>query len=181
MSQNGTKQRTASTQIRYRSIPRRRTVPNTSSWMITFGDLITLLLCFFLALVSTGAYQLGNRHLPDTDHGPVFAQTGKEVLKPSKNRLSLPHLFISEADLMKREVMFRRLAEMSSLNATGKVLLIESCRGDDNEIVESDFRQINAASTGLPFVRRFGFREEPCTSGTEGRSVAVISIIEEQN
>jgi flagellar motor protein MotB len=179
MIQNGTNQPTASTKINYRSTPRRNTVSNTASWMITFGDLITLLLCFFLALVSTGAYQLGNRHLPDTDHGPVFAQIGKEVLDPSKKRQSLPPWFISEADLMKREVMSQRLAEMSSSNATAKVLLIESCRGDDNEIVERDFRQINAASIGLPFVRRFGFREEPCPSGLENRSVAAITIIEE--
>ena len=177
MSQTGTTQPTASSKIRYRSIPRRRTVSSTASWMITFGDLITLLLCFFLALVSTGAYRLGNRHLPDTDHGPVFAQTGKEALDPSKNSRSSSPWFISEVDMTKREVISQRLAGLISSNTDEKVLLVESCRGDDDEIVESDFRKISAASAGLPLTRRFGFREEPCPSGINSRQVAAITII----
>ena len=178
MSQTGTKQPTASSEIRYRSAPRRRTASSTTSWMITFGDLITLLLCFFLALVSTGAYQLGNRHLTDTDHGPVLAQTGEYVLDPSKNRQSSSPWFVSEADLMKREVISQRLAEMSSSNKTAKVLLVESCRADNNGTVERDFRKITAASAGLPFTRRFGFREEPCPSEINSSPVAAITIIE---
>ena len=48
--------------------------PGTATWMLTFGDLLTLLLCFFVALLSFTTFQEPNSHISAGEVGEYPAE-----------------------------------------------------------------------------------------------------------
>lgn len=159
---------------------RRTAIPETP-WMITFGDLITLILCFFLALVSTGAYRLGERQHHDADHGPLLASLSSQKLASSKKRQSFPPLLVTEEDLMQSEELGRRIIRIVTPSDKGATLLIESCRTDGDEQIERDLRIITSATDQLHLPRRLGFRNGGCTANNGATPIAQISVSLEES
>src|SRR6056297_869585 len=89
-------------------------------WQVSFSDLLTILLCFFVALIAHGSFK-------EMKSGTAFAESGivknndvfKEVLLTSKE--------IEEGKLLKLGLKLKKDINLSSY--TKKEINISSCKG----------------------------------------------------
>ncbi len=154
------------------------TNPLGVSWMVTFGDLMTLLFCFFLALISTGSFDLGGASANHHSDGPVLAHSSPRMSTPSINRHDGPELYLTEKDLTNPHRLRERVNAMIPPNSDTVSISIRSCPGGISSERISYLQQIALATTPSPYSRIFTSSETPCAPFEGSHPIAIIQLTE---
>lgn len=101
--------------------------PSSQSWMLSFGDLLTLLLCFFLLLISTGALKPRAKKDVTTQNNTEFTQNR---LQKTENAVSGSKVALDTS----KEVPYALTLTSSDLVNETFLLKLEEFK--DKEVVE---------------------------------------------
>jgi hypothetical protein len=145
--------------------------------MVTFGDLMTLLFCFFLALVSTGSFSLGVVPEDSSGNGPVLAHSSPRMSSLSINRHDGAELYLTDKDLTTPDGLRERVNAMIPQNSDAMSISIRSCPGETSSKKISYLQQIALVTTHLPYPRIFTSTETPCTTFKGSRPIAIVQLV----
>lgn len=158
-----------------RSSNRRNTAP-TSLWMVSFGDLITLLFCLFLTLRTSGVFTIAHPTDPNSTSGPPFAAEIREVGGSSKKRHPPAQVYLTADDLTDITALQNRLKEMIPSAPASVTISTLSCRSPGSAALLVDFAHIEGATASFGLPRTFGVQHLSCPEVEGKPSVATVTI-----
>lgn len=149
--------------------------PSTAIWLLSFGDLLTLLLCFFLALVATGELQLGQAKVSTGEEGRSANKggTGSPGTSIANDQQEGVELSVTKSDLGTLATQTSLVELQSVIRERGGKATIHACGRDVDDALS--FGSIMRALIGAGTSRvTFGGRE--CDSGEQiARAKIVVS------
>lgn len=155
---------------------KRQTSP-TSPWMVSFGDLITLLFCLFLTLNASGVFTITPPLNPNSPSGPTFAASNGGAMSSSKNRHTPIELYLTEEALADIATLRSRIEDMISSHAESFTISTHSCRPPGSKALAVDFSHIKAATDTFSMRRIFGLQNTPCAKVGDKPSVVKVSVL----
>lgn len=147
---------------------------STAMWLLSFGDLLTLLLCFFLALVATGELQLGQAKVSSGEkRGGMVAPSSSQGGTPiASNTTGGVELWVAKSELGTLKTQALLVGLRDEMKERVGSATIHACGRDTDEALS--FGGVMLALLGEKTSRMsFGGRE--CALDTTARAKIVVS------
>lgn len=140
-------------------------------WQVSFSDLLTILLCFFVALIAHGSFK-------EMKSGTAFAESGL-----AKNNNIFKEVFLSSKDIEQGKLLNIGLNLKKDVNLdsyTRNMINISSCKGADLEKAKANLteieRQISDMNLNLEMLSFELGRTTCLQNGVNKKIVAKVNI-----
>lgn len=165
--------------------PGRRTV-GPHLWLVSFGDLLTLLLCFFLSIITFGPLGSGPRKLPSNGLDPQVVQSkvdlrGTQTARESGTMLAIHDSGSMQIELMLTEADFKKTpfeVNREAWNRLQSEIALDSY-GDGAVVVETCSSLHGSASAKARFIsmsRALAIRSHLIDAGLGSSSLKLRSV-----
>jgi len=148
--------------------------PSTAIWLLSFGDLLTLLLCFFLALVATGELQLGQAKVSNQEDRSGTATPGSNEGGTSiaSDYPQGVELWVAKGDLGTLTTQSLLVGLRTAMEERAGAATIHACGRDIDDALA--FGGVMLALLGKR-TSRMSFAGSECASDTTPRAKIVVS------